>query len=265
MQPDENSLRGKVAFVTGVGSGIGQAAAEYLGASGARVAGLTRKLDEAKATAKRIQDRGGEAMGLEGDVSLSDDLASAVRQIESKWGRLDIVVANAGINGVWAPLGELSEKDWQTTLDINLKGTFLTVKHALPLLKRQGGAVVIISSVNGTRMFSNTGASAYACSKAGQVAFSRMAALELAQDRIRVNTVCPGAIDTRIDENTRHRDLESIREPVEFPEGQIPLTDGKPGSSRQVAELIWFLVSDLSAHITGAEVFIEGGQSLLQG
>ena len=125
--------------------------------------------------------------------------------------------------------------------------------------------MVIISSVNGTRMFSNTGASAYACSKAGQVAFSRMAALELAEHRIRVNTVCPGAIDTRIDENTQHRNLESIREPVEFPEGQIPLTDGKPGSSRQVAELIWFLVSDLSAHITGAEVFIDGGQSLLQG
>ena len=265
MQPDENSLRGKVAFVTGVGSGIGQAAAEYLGSAGARVAGLTRKLDEAKATAKRIQDRGGEALPLEGDVSLNDDIASAVRQIESKWGRLDIVVANAGINGVWASLDELSEKDWQTTLDVNLKGTFLTVKHALPLLKRQGGAVVIISSVNGTRMFSNTGASAYACSKAGQVAFSRMAALELAEHRIRVNTVCPGAIDTRIDENTQHRNLESIREPVEFPEGQIPLTDGKPGSSRQVAELIWFLVSDLSAHITGAEVFIDGGQSLLQG
>lgn len=265
MQPDTNSLRGKVAFVTGVGSGIGQATAEYLASSGARVAGLTRKLDEAKATAKRIQDRGGEALPLEGDVSSNDDIVSAVRQIESKWGRLDIVVANAGINGVWAPLDELAEKDWQKTLDVNLKGTFLTVKHALPLLKRHGGAVVIISSVNGTRMFSNTGASAYACSKAGQVAFSRMAALELAEHRIRVNTVCPGAIDTRIDENTQHRNLESIREPVEFPEGQIPLTDGKPGSSRQVAELIWFLVSDLSAHITGAEVFIDGGQSLLQG
>jgi NAD(P)-dependent dehydrogenase (short-subunit alcohol dehydrogenase family) len=92
-----------------------------------------------------------------------------------------------------------------------------------------------------------------------------MAALELARHRIRVNTVCPGAIDTRIGENTEHRNIERIREPVEFPEGQIPLTDGESGSAKQVAQLIWFLASDLSNHITGTEVFIDGGQSLLQG
>jgi len=265
MQPIENSLRGKVAFVTGVGSGIGQAAAEYLAASGARVAGLTTKLDEAKATAQRIKERGGEAIPLEGDISSSSDLQAAIREIEKHWGQLDIVVANAGINGVWAPLDELSEEDWQKTLDINLKGTFLTVKYALPLLKQRGGAIVIISSVNGTRIFSNTGATAYSCSKAGQVVFSRMAALELAKHRIRVNTVCPGAIDTRISENTEQRHLERIREPVVFPEGQIPLTDGESGSAEQVAELIWFLASDHSNHITGTEVFIDGAQSLLQG
>src|SRR5690606_22050822 len=133
---------------------------------------------------------------------------------------------------------------------------------ALPLLKRQGGAVVIVSSVNGTRMFSNSGASAYASSKAAQVAFSRMTALELAKHRIRVNAICPGAIETQIDENTDRKDLDQAAEPVEFPAGKIPLTDGKPGSSEQVARLIWFLVSDLSDHITGAEVFIDGGQSL---
>jgi NAD(P)-dependent dehydrogenase (short-subunit alcohol dehydrogenase family) len=265
MQPHEHSLDGKVAFVTGVGSGIGKAAAEYLASAGARVAGLTTKLDEARATAQQIKNNGGQALALEGDISKTNDLASAVRQIEQEWGRLDIVVANAGINGVWAPLDELSDEEWQTTLDINLKGTFLTVKHALPLLKKQGGSVVVISSVNGTRMFSNTGATAYSCSKAGQVAFSRMAALELAKHRIRVNTVCPGAIETRISENTEQRNTESIREPVEFPEGEIPLTDGEAGTANQVAQLIWFLTSDLSTHITGAEVFIDGGQSLLQG
>ena len=265
MQPQGDSLNGKVAFVTGVGSGIGKAAAEYLASAGARVAGLTRKLQEAEATAQRIKARGGEALALAGDVSSSKDLIAAVRAIEETWGRLDIVVANAGINGVWAPLDDLSEDDWQTTLDINLKGTFLSVKYALPLLKKQGGAIVIIASVNGTRMFSNTGATAYSCSKAGQVAFSRMAALELARHRIRVNTICPGAIDTDIDDNTQRKNLEAAREPVEFPEGQIPLTDGKPGTSEQVAHLIWFLSSDLSQHITGTEVFIDGGQSLLQG
>jgi NAD(P)-dependent dehydrogenase (short-subunit alcohol dehydrogenase family) len=114
-------------------------------------------------------------------------------------------------------------------------------------------------------MFSNTGATAYACSKAAQVAFAKMTALELAQHRIRVNVICPGAIDTDIDDNTERKNLEELQEPVNFPEGEIPLTDGKPGTSHQVAQLALFLVSDQASHITGTEVWIDGAQSLLQG
>jgi NAD(P)-dependent dehydrogenase (short-subunit alcohol dehydrogenase family) len=150
-------------------------------------------------------------------------------------------------------------------LNINLKGTFLTVKYAVPFLKRQGGSVIITSSVNGTRIFSNTGATAYSCSKAAQVAFAKMVALELAEHRVRVNVICPGAIDTNIDENTEKRDLESVKEPVEFPEGEIPLTDGTPGTSEQVAQLVLFLAGDASSHISGTEIWIDGAQSLLQG
>jgi NAD(P)-dependent dehydrogenase (short-subunit alcohol dehydrogenase family) len=192
-------------------------------------------------------------------------MQQAVHQVIDRWGRLDIVFANAGINGVWAPVDELTAEEWSQTLDINLKGTFLTVKYAVPYLKKQGGAVVITSSVNGTRMFSNTGATAYACSKAAQVAFAKMVALELAEARIRVNVICPGAITTQIEESTEKRDLEKVKEPVEYPEGAIPLTDGKPGSSEQVAQLVLFLASDAASHITGSEIWIDGGQSLLQG
>jgi NAD(P)-dependent dehydrogenase (short-subunit alcohol dehydrogenase family) len=263
--PLTDTLNGKVAFVTGVGSGIGRATALLLGQAGARVAGLTHKLEEAERTCDEIVRAGGQALPLAGDVSVSADIDAAVRRIQEKWKRLDIVVANAGINGLWAPLEEIGEADWDRTLDVNLKGTFLTLKHALPLLRRQGGAVVVVSSVNGTRMFSNSGASAYATSKAGQRALARMTALELAKYKIRVNTVCPGSIDTNIDENTQRRDLEKAREPVKFPEGQVPLTDGKPGTSAQVAQLIWFLVSDFASHISGTEVYIDGAQSLLQG
>jgi NAD(P)-dependent dehydrogenase (short-subunit alcohol dehydrogenase family) len=263
--PFTDTLRSKVAFVTGVGSGIGHAAALQLARAGARVAGLTHKLEEAERTCHEIARAGGEALPLGGDVSSSADIQAAIRRIEEKWGRIDIVVANAGINGLWAPLDEIAESDWDRTIDVNLKGTFLTLKHALPLLRRQGGAVVVISSVNGTRMFSNSGASVYATSKAGQLAFARMTALELAKHRIRVNTVCPGSIDTSIDENTTQRDLDRAKEPVKFPEGQVPLTDGQPGTSQQVAQLIWFLVSDFSSHISGTEVYIDGAQSLLQG
>jgi len=260
-----NSLTGKIALVTGAGSGIGKATAQLLAESGARVGVLTRSANEAEEVCREIQAAGGEALALAADVSNEDAVARSVSAIETAWGRLDIVVANAGVNGLWAPIEKIGESDWDQTHAINLKGTFLSVKHAVPLLKRAGGAIVIVSSVNGTRIFSNAGASAYATSKAGQLAFARMMALELAKHRIRVNTVCPGSIETRISENTTRKDLDEIREPVVFPEGHIPLTDGEPGTSRQVAELIWFLSSPLAAHVTGAEVFIDGAESLLQG
>lgn len=258
-------LDGKVAFVTGGSSGIGAASARHLASMGARVALVSRTEDDVQMIAQDITTSGGKAIAISADVSQPDDVQDAISQTVDRWGRLDFVVANAGINGVWAPLEDLTPDDWDKTLDINLKGTFLTVKYAVPHLKKQGGAVVITSSVNGTRKFSNTGATAYACSKAGQVAFAKMTALELAKHHIRVNVICPGAIETEIDESTTKRNLEAEREPVEFPEGNIPLTDGKPGSAHQVAELIVFLLSDASSHITGTEVWIDGGETLLQG
>ncbi len=129
-------------------------------------------------------------------------MQAAVQQTVDAWGRIDIVVANAGVNGVWAALEEITPEEWDHTLDINLKGTFLTVKYALPWLKKQGGSVIVVSSVNGTRMFSNSGATAYSCSKAAQVAFTKMMALELAPHKVRVNCICPGWIRTEIGENT---------------------------------------------------------------
>lgn len=261
----KDSLTGKVALVTGVGSGIGKATAKLFAYAGARVAALTRNREEVETTCREIRHAGGEALGLTADISSADQLRSALRLIEDSWGRLDIVVANAGINGLWAPIGEITEKDWDQVVDINLKGTFLTVQQTVPLLKKQGGSIVIVSSVNGTRIFSNAGASVYATTKAGQLAFAKMMALELARDRIRVNTVCPGSIETSIDDNTQRQNLDQVRIPVHYPEGHIPLTGKQPGTAGQVAELIWFLSSGASSHVTGAEVFIDGAESLLQG
>jgi len=251
--------------VTGAGSGIGAAAAERLARAGARVAALGRTADELQKVVDRIKGAGGDARVVLADVADAGQVRRAVEDTVAAWGRLDVVFANAGINGVWAPLEELDPEEWDRTLAINLRGTFLTVKYAVPHLKRRGGAVVITSSVNGTRIFSNTGASAYATSKAGQVAFCKMAALELAKHRVRVNVICPGAIETEIEENTEKRDVEREKEPVEFPAGKIPLTDGKPGTAAQVAELVLFLASDASSHITGTEMWIDGGESLLVG
>lgn len=236
-----------------------------LAGEGCGVALVGRSKEDLCHVQEQIERNGGEAAAFAADISQPKEIESACQAIGKRWGRMDVVFANAGINGVWSPLDELGPEEWDETLSTNLKGTFLTVKYALPWLKKNGGSVIVTSSVNGTRIFSNTGATAYSCSKAGQVAFAKMAALELARDKIRVNVICPGAISTHIDQNTRQRDLEGIRVPVEFPEGQIPLTHGVPGSPEQVAELVLFLASDRSSHVSGAEIFIDGAQSLLQG
>jgi NAD(P)-dependent dehydrogenase (short-subunit alcohol dehydrogenase family) len=258
-------LENKVALITGGGSGIGEAAAVLFAREGARVAVLGRTAEKLEETVKRIKEAGGQGLAVEGDVARYADMERVVGEVVETWGRLDIVFANAGINGVWAPIEELKPEEWEKTIAINLTGTFFTIKAAVPHLKKQGGSVIVTSSINGTRVFSNSGASAYSSTKAGQVALTQMLALELAKHRIRVNVICPGAIETEIEESTERRDLEKAKEPVEFPEGDLPLTDGKPGKAEQVARLVLFLASDESDHITGTPVWIDGGQSLLKG
>ena len=262
-----HSFNEKVALVTGAGSGIGRAAALLLAERGARVALLGRTRSELAETAALIAQKCGEGQALVVEADISDYAAmeTAVSQIIETWGRLDIVFANAGVNGVWAPIDQLDPDEWQKTMQINLNGTFFTLKTAVPHLKKQGGAIVITASVNGTRIFSNTGATAYATTKAGQVAMAKMLALELAKHRIRINVICPGAVETSIDDNTEKQGLADVQEPVNFPEGRIPLTDGKPGTAEDVAELVAFLASDAARHITGTEMWIDGAESLLQG
>ncbi|MBM7568662.1 SDR family oxidoreductase [Paenibacillus sacheonensis] len=261
----QGSVHGKVAVITGAGSGIGRAAALRLAEEGARIALVDVKEERVADVRKRILDAGGDAIAIEADISKPEDIESAIQEAAGKWDRLDIVFANAGVNGTLAPIEKMTPEDWDTTLDINLKGTFLTVKYAIPFLKKNGGSIVITSSINGNRVFSNFGFSAYSTSKAGQVAFMQMAALELGQYGIRVNAICPGAIKTHIDQNTHPTpELEEIRIPVEFPEGDHPLGDG-PGRASQVGDLVLFLASDASSHITGTPIFIDGAESLLHG
>ena len=259
-------LENKVALITGAGSGIGKAAALRLAKEGAAVGALSHTENEIRQTAQEIEAAGGRAIPLIADVSDAEAMRTAVAQLVHAFGRLDVVFANAGINGVWAPIDELAPEEWDRTINTNLRGTFLTLHYAVPHLKKAGGgSIIITSSVNGTRIFSNAGATAYSCTKAAQVALAKMAALELAKHRVRVNVICPGWIATEIDENMSARDLEVAKEPVEYPKGEIPLTDGRPGTSDDVAELVLFLASDRSRHITGTPVWIDGAESLLVG
>jgi NAD(P)-dependent dehydrogenase (short-subunit alcohol dehydrogenase family) len=257
-------MENRVAFITGGSSGIGRGAALKLAENGAKIALADRTMENAEKVKKEIEDIGGEAMIVETDVSKPEMVKNAFREVVKQWGTIDFVFANAGINGVVAPIEDIEPDEWDTTIETNLRGTFLTVKYAIPYMKENGGSIVITSSINGNRTFKNFGFSAYSSSKAAQVAFGKMAALELARYKIRVNIICPGAIDTNIDDSTQSEEdsLKKILIPIEYPEGAQPLAK-KSGTAEQVGDLALFLASDMSSHITGTKVYIDGAESLL--
>ena len=258
-------LSGKVALVTGGASGIGKAASLKLAAEGAMVGLLGHTKSELDDAVREIEAAGGKAMALTADVTDESEMRTATASLVEHFGRLDIVVASAGINGVWAPIDDITPDEWDKTIAVNLRGTYMTLHLAVPYLKKQGGgSIVVISSINGTRTFSNGGATAYAATKAGQLAIVQQLALELGKHRIRINAVCPGAIVTEIDDNTHKRNQEEASVPVEWPAGEIPLTGGEYGTAEEVADTILFLAGDRSRHITGTPIWIDGGQSLLR-
>ncbi|WP_414473172.1 SDR family oxidoreductase [Microvirga sp. M2] len=258
-----HGLQGKVALVTGAGSGIGKATALRFAREGAMVGVLSHTESEIRETAEEIVRAGGKAIPLVADVADDAQMKAAVTGLVETYGRLDIVFANAGINGMWAPIDELQPEEWDRTINTNLRGTYLTLHHAVPHLKRAGGSIVITASINGSRTFTSAGATAYSATKAAQVAMAQMLAVELAKHKIRVNVVCPGRIDTEIQDNTQRRNTEEAKVPADYPEGSIPLTGCKAGTSEEVAELVLFLASDRARHITGTPVWIDGGQSLV--
>jgi NAD(P)-dependent dehydrogenase (short-subunit alcohol dehydrogenase family) len=256
-------LKDRIALVTGAGSGIGAATALALAAEGADVVVVSRTADEIEAVAKKIEAMGRSAIAVATDVADDRQMRGLFQRIKRRFGRLDFVLANAGINGVWAPIEELKPAEWDETIRINLRGMYLTAHHAVPLMKERGGSIAITSSINGTRTFTTAGASAYATTKAGQLALGQMLALELSRYRIRVNIICPGAIETSIDDNTKRRSTTKAKVPAKYGRGTVPLTDGTPGTAEEVADLAVFLASDRSRHISGTPVWIDGAQSLL--
>jgi len=260
----KSELSGKVALVTGAGSGIGQGAAVRLAQAGAKVAVIGRRPERLETTVAQIAEAGSEGRAIRCDVGVEEDVRAAYAEIESCWGRVDIVVANAGINGVWAKLEELELEAWNATIQANLTGTFLTVKHGVePMRRSGGGSVIIVSSINGNRSFNLRGSTAYSTSKAGQVAFAKIVAPELALQGIRVNVVCPGSVQTSIGENTEIRENLKVLYQRRDPINRVPITKGKPAMPLQAGDLIAFLASDRASHIAGTEIYFDGAESLV--
>jgi NAD(P)-dependent dehydrogenase (short-subunit alcohol dehydrogenase family) len=251
-------------LVTGAGSGIGRATAMAFARQGDTIGLLGHTEDELRKVADEVEQLGGTADVLVADVSDAEAISAAIKEFSERDG-LHVVVVNAGINGVWAPIAELQPDEWDKTIAVNLRGSYLTIHFAVPYLKKTNrSAIVVVSSINGNRTFTSAGASAYAATKAAQVAMVKQLAVELAGDRIRINAVCPGAIETSIENNTVRRDTESVEVPVDFPEGDIPLTGGKSGKASDVASVITFLASDAARHVTGSLIYVDGAQSLIR-
>lgn len=258
-------LDGKIGFLTGAASGIGEATARRFAEEGAKLVLADVKMEDAERVRADLVGDGHAAIATHCDItdatSVERAFAAAVKQL----GRVDVVFANAGIAGVWAPIEDLQPDEWDRTLGTNLRGVYLTVHHAIPHLRAAGGgSVIITSSFSGNRVFAQPGAAAYSTSKAGQIGFMKIAALELARFGIRVNAVCPGTIPTNIGEKLTSRGTDQIPLPA-APEGEgVPVIHGGIGQPVDVADTCLFLASDLSRHVSGVEIYVDGGESLLR-
>ena len=253
----------KVALVTGGASGIGEASALELARRGSDVVITDLRQNDLDRVAAEIEGIGRQAMPVVCDAGDDMAMAALFEEVRGRFGRLDQVLVNAGINGVWAPIEEMTPAEWDATIRVNLRGSYLTIHHAVPLMQEYGGSIVLISSINGTRTFTTAGATAYSVTKAGQFAMGQMLALELARFRIRVNVICPGGIGTNIAERTWRRNTDVARVAAIYPKGTIPLTGGERGTVEDIARTVAFLCSDDARHISGTPIWVDGAQSLL--
>jgi len=252
-------LAGKAAVVTGGASGIGEACSETLAREGAAV--LITDIDDlrGKDVVARITKAGGKAHYLNHDVRDEAAWPGVIAGAEKRFGRLDIMVANAGI-GIIAPIATMTLADWQRQQAINLDGVFLSIKHAIPALKKAGGgSIVLMSSVAGLR--GSAGLAAYSATKGGVRLLAKSVALEHAADNIRCNSVHPGIIATPIWEKLPIGATGSGRnapiDPRERAAAVVPLT--RVGEAQDVANIVLFLCTDAANYMTGQELVIDGG------
>lgn len=245
-------LTGKVAIVTGASAGIGRAAAFALAAEGASVVIADVDIDRGEQAAREISHKGGTAVFIRADVSDDASVAALVAETVARFGGLDVAFNNAGIEGETAPTAECTPDNWQRTIAVNLTGTWQCMRHEIPqMLRRGGGAIVNMSSVAGLVGFASI--PAYTASKHGVAGLTKAAALEYADQHIRVNAVCPGVIDTEmVDRFTGGQ-----------PDAQAALLATEPvgrlGQPEEIADAVVWLCSDRSSFVTGQAIAVDGG------
>jgi 3-oxoacyl-[acyl-carrier protein] reductase len=245
------SLTGKKALVTGASRGIGKAVAMKLAAEGADVIVTATSLERAKQTADEIVAMGRKAIPMKVDVGVSSDVEALFQLVVAEFGSLDILVNNAGItrDGL---LMRMKDEDWDSVLDVNLKGTFFCTREAIKLMaKAKSGRIVTISSVVGE--MGNAGQANYCASKAGIIGFTKAVAREYAKRNITVNAVAPGFIET---------DMTGVLNDAVKDEllKQIPVN--RFGAPEDIANAVYYLVSDLGSYVTGQVIGVNGGMHM---
>ena len=248
-------MRDKVVLVTGAGSGIGEACAELFAEEGGQV--IVEDIDgqAAERVAMRLQHRGYQALPVQGDVSVAADAERMIEAAITRWGRIDIVISNAGIQRVVASIEELTEDDWDRVIDVNLKGAFMVSRAAVPHMKRQGGGVILFT---GSEMgfVADPHMPAYNASKGGLHMLMKSMAVNLIRDNIRVNAFCPGETDTPMlqSEIDNSPDPEATRAAYAT---WAPI--GRMASPREQAYVALFLASDEASFVVGSTYLADGG------
>jgi NAD(P)-dependent dehydrogenase (short-subunit alcohol dehydrogenase family) len=245
-------LRGKVAIVTGGTSGIGREAAVLFAKAGAKVVVAGRREAEGKETIDLIRAAGGDGLFVKTDVSRAADVRALVQKTVEKFGRLDVAFNNAGIEGSWSPIAEQSEEDWDSTIDINLKGVWLCLKYEIQQMLKQGGGGAIVNMASVAGFIGSAGAATYCASKHGVMALTKSAALETARSGIRVNVVCPAVIETPMGER-----LWGAPEAKKFALGLHPI--GRFGRPEEIADAVVWMCSDGASFMTGQSLVLDGG------
>jgi len=245
-------LRGKVGIVTGGTSGIGRDAAILFARAGVKVVVAGRREIEGKETLDLVRAAGGDGLFVKTDVSVAAEVQALVRKTVEKFGRLDIAFNNAGIEGSLVPIVEQSEEDWDRTIDINLKGTWLCLKYEIQQMLKQGGGGAIVNMASVAGLIGSSGFATYCASKHGVMGLTKSAALETARKGIRINVVCPAVIETPMGER-----IFGGPEIKPYAVSLHPI--GRFGRPMEVAEAVVWMCSDGASFMTGQSLVLDGG------
>ena len=244
-------LSGKVALVTGGSRGIGFAIAKILSDNGASVVITSKNSEKIKQAEAKISN----SFGITCDIKKKNEVQNVLEQTIKKFGKLDILVNNAGIFPKIKLLHEIEEEEWNEVLDVNLTGQFRFTKEAIPHLQKTSGCIINISSDAGLKAYQGFNADAYSASKAALIVLTKCWALEYAKNKIRVNCICPGVVDTDMT-----KPFLKNQKDIEFMNNEHPL--GRIGQPEEIGKSVLYFASDDALWITGAILTVDGGESI---